>query len=213
MRFFFSTLSIIASSIERLAIEIRHLHRTELLELEEFFEKKQKGSSAMPHKRNPVLSENLTGLARYIRNGVMPSLENIALWHERDISHSSVERILAPDLTITTDFALFRLCSLIKNLLVYPKNMKKNYDMLKGLHRSQDILLLLIQKGLSREKAYLIIQKAAMKSWNTNKNFQEILFKEPKFKKLITRKEFDKLIKSKNKIKNLNYIFKKTFKI
>ena len=209
---FFSTLSIIASSIERFSTEIRHLQRTELLELEEYFEKKQKGSSAMPHKRNPILSENLTGLARYIRNGVIPSLENIVLWHERDISHSSVERILAPDLTIVTDFALFRLCSLIKKLIIYPKNMKKNYDLLNGLHKSQDILLLLIQKGLSRKKGYLIIQNAANKSWNSDKDFKEILLKDPIFKKLITKKEFDKLIQSNNKIKHLNYIFNKTFK-
>ena len=209
---FFSTLSIIASSIERFSTEIRHLQRTELLELEEYFEKKQKGSSAMPHKRNPVLSENLTGLARYIRNGVIPSLENIVLWHERDISHSSVERILAPDLTIVTDFALFRLCSLVKKLVIYPKNMKKNYDLLNGLHKSQDILLLLIQKGLSRKKGYLIIQNAANKSWNSDKDFKEILLKDPIFKKLITKKEFDKLIQSNNKIKHLNYIFNKTFK-
>ncbi len=209
---FFSTLAIIASSIERFSTEIRHLQRTELLELEEYFEKKQKGSSAMPHKRNPILSENLTGLARYIRNGVIPSLENIVLWHERDISHSSVERILAPDLTIATDFALFRLCSLVKKLVIYPKNMKKNYNLLNGLHKSQDILLLLIQKGLSRKKGYMIIQKAANKSWNSNKDFKEILLKDPIFKKLITKKEFDKLIQSNNKIKHLNYIFKKTFK-
>ena len=209
---FFSTLSIIASSIERFSTEIRHLQRTELLELEEYFEKKQKGSSAMPHKRNPILSENLTGLARYIRNGVIPSLENIVLWHERDISHSSVERILAPDLTIVTDFALFRLCSLVKKLVIYPKNMKKNYDLLNGLHKSQDILLLLIQKGLSRKKGYLIIQNAANKSWNSDKDFKEILLKDPIFKKLITKKEFDKLIQSNNKIKYLNYIFNKTFK-
>ena len=209
---FFSTLSIIASSIERFSTEIRHLQRTELLELEEYFEKKQKGSSAMPHKRNPILSENLTGLARYIRNGVIPSLENIVLWHERDISHSSVERILAPDLTIVTDFALFRLCSLVKKLVIYPKNMKKNYDLLNGLHKSQDILLLLIQKGLSRKKGYLIIQNAANKSWNSDKDFKEILLKDPIFKKLITKKEFDKLIQSNNKIKHLNYIFNKTFK-
>ena len=174
---FFSTLGILASSIERLAIEIRHLQRTEILEAEEFFEEGQKGSSAMPHKRNPILSENLTGLARYIRSGVIPFMENISLWHERDISHSSVERILAPDITITTDFALFRMTSLIKKLIVYPKKMKKNLESLGSLHRSQSILLALIQKGLTRQKAYQIVQSAAMKAWHTDKKFEDILKK------------------------------------
>ena len=162
---FFSTLGILASSIERLAIEIRHLQRTELLEVEENFEKNQKGSSAMPHKRNPILSENLTGLSRYIRSAVIPSMENIALWHERDISHSSVERIFAPDITIATDFAINRMASIIKNLIIYPKNMKKNLEQHKDIYKSQNIMLALIQKGLSRQKAYQIVQNAATKHW------------------------------------------------
>ena len=170
--YFFSTLGIIASSIERLAIEIRHLQRTEILEVEEYFDKGQKGSSAMPHKRNPVLSENLTGIARYIRSAVIPSMENIALWHERDISHSSVERILAPDITIAMDFALARLTNIIENLIVYPENMKANLNKLGGLHKSQNILLALIQKGISRQDAYVMVQSAAMQSWNSKKDLK-----------------------------------------
>ena len=162
--FYFSVLGIIASSIERLTVEIRHLQRTELLEVEEFFDKDQKGSSAMPHKRNPVLSENLTGIARYIRSSVIPFMENVALWHERDISHSSVERILAPDITIAVDFALFRLNNIIQNLLVYPENMKTNLNMLGGLHKSQNILLALMQKGLLRQEAYSMVQKCAVRN-------------------------------------------------
>ena len=160
---FFSTLAIIASSIERIAVEIRHLQRTEVLEVEEFFEKNQKGSSAMPHKKNPILSENLTGLARIIRSSVIPALENVALWHERDISHSSVERNIGPDSTITLDFALARLSNLIKNLNIYPKKMKKNLELTNGLFFSQRVMLELTDAGLSREKAYSIVQKKSFK--------------------------------------------------
>ena len=156
--YFFSVLGILASSIERFSVEIRNLQKTEVLEVEENFSKNQKGSSAMPHKRNPVLSENLTGMSRYIRSAVIPSLENIVVWHERDISHSSVERIMAPDITIATDFALTRLKGIIKNLKVYPKNMKKNLNMLGGLHNTQNIMLKLIEKGLERGIAYKIVQ-------------------------------------------------------
>jgi adenylosuccinate lyase len=162
---FFATLGVIASSIERLATEIRHLQRTEVLEAEEFFAPGQKGSSAMPHKRNPVLSENLTGLARLVRGMVTPALENVALWHERDISHSSVERMIAPDATVTLDFALVRLTGLIDRLLVYPDNMRRNLDLLGGLHNSQRVLLALTQAGMSREAAYAAVQRNAMQVW------------------------------------------------
>ena len=167
----------------------------------------------MPHKRNPILSENLTGISRYIRSGVIPAMENISLWHERDISHSSVERIIAPDVTIATDFALSRLSYVIKNLIVYPKNMKKNLDKLGGLHKSQNILLALTQKRLSRQEAYLIIQTAAMKSWNSNKQFKDIIQKDQKIKKYLNKNYLKKLLKSKDKITHIDRIFKEAFKI
>ena len=210
--FFFSVLGIIASSVERLAIEIRHLQRTEIIEVEEYFDKNQKGSSAMPHKRNPVLSENLTGIARYIRSGVIPSLENIALWHERDISHSSVERILAPDITIALDFALNRLDNIIKNLVVYPKNMQKNLNLLGGLDKSQDLLLSLTKKGVSRQKAYSIIQKCAMASWNNKNNFEEILLKNKEFRKYFSENELKKIMIKNDKIEKIAWIFKNKVK-
>ncbi|NGP17909.1 adenylosuccinate lyase [Devosia aurantiaca] len=162
---FFATLGVVASSIERVAVEIRHLQRTEVLEAEEFFSPGQKGSSAMPHKRNPVLTENLTGLARLVRGMVTPALENVALWHERDISHSSVERMIGPDATITLDFALARLTGVIDKLVVYPENMRKNLDLLGGLHNSQRVLLALTQAGYSREDSYAAVQRNAMKVW------------------------------------------------
>ena len=169
---YFCTLAIIASSMERIVVEIRHLQRTEVLEVEEFFSKGQKGSSAMPHKRNPILSENLTGQARYIRSFCIPALENVALWHERDISHSSVERYIAPDATVALDFSLRRLNGLIRNLVVYPENMLRNLNQLKGLVFSQKILLDLTQSGVSREDAYRLVQKNAMKVWDQGKDFQ-----------------------------------------
>ena len=162
---YFAVLGVIASSIERLATEIRHLQRTELYEAEEFFSKGQKGSSAMPHKRNPVLTENLTGLARLVRMAVIPAMENVALWHERDISHSSVERGIAPDATIHLDFALHRLAGVIENLLIYPENMQASMDKMGGLHNSQRVLLALVEAGLSREEAYRLVQRNAMKTW------------------------------------------------
>jgi adenylosuccinate lyase len=162
---FFSSLAVVAASIERLATEIRHLHRTEVLEAEEFFSEGQKGSSAMPHKRNPVLTENLTGLARLVRSAVTPALENVALWHERDISHSSVERGIAPDATIHLDFALHRLAQVVEQLVVYPDNMRANLDRLGGLHNSQRVLLALVEAGTSREDAYRLVQRNAMKVW------------------------------------------------
>ena len=208
---FFTTLGILASSIERLAVEIRHLQRTEVLEVEEFFSNEQKGSSAMPHKRNPILSENLTGLSRYIRSAVIPFMENIALWHERDISHSSVERILAPDITIATDFAVTRLASIIKNLKVYPEKMKNNLEKLGGLHQSQNILLLLTQKGMSRQKAYDIIQQSATIAFDSNKKFEEILNKNSEITEYISSEELKKIF-SNNKFKNIERIFRETFK-
>ena len=207
--YFFSILSIIASSIERVAIEIRNLQRTEILEVEEFFDKNQKGSSAMPHKRNPVLSENLTGVARYIRSSIIPFLENVALWHERDISHSSVERILAPDITIAVDFALNRLNEIIKNLKIYPKNMKKNLNYLNGIHKSQNILLLLTKKGLSRQKAYTIVQKIAMESWNNNKKFDELVLKNKEIIKYINKEKIESIFKKEDFVKNIDKIYRR----
>ena len=168
---YFATLGVIASSMERLAVEIRHLQRTEVLEAEEYFSPGQKGSSAMPHKRNPVLSENVTGLARMVRAYALPAMENVALWHERDISHSSVERMIGPDATVTLDFALNRLAGIIEKLVVYPQNMQKNLDKLGGLHNSQRVLLALTQAGLSREDAYALVQRNAMKAWEQGKDF------------------------------------------
>jgi adenylosuccinate lyase len=168
---YFATLGVIASSVERVAIEIRHLQRTEVLEVEEFFAPGQKGSSAMPHKRNPVLTENLTGLARMVRSYAMPAMENVALWHERDISHSSVERYIGPDATITLDFAISRLTGVIEKLVVYPVNMRKNLDRLGGLHNSQRVLLALTQAGASREDSYRLVQRNAMKTWEHGADF------------------------------------------
>ena len=209
--YFFAILGLIGSTIERLSIEIRHLQRTEIMEVEEFFNTGQKGSSAMPHKRNPVLSENLTGIARYIRSGVIPTMENIALWHERDISHSSVERILAPDITIATDFALERLTSVVEKLIVYPANMKKNLKKLGGLHKSQDILLTLVQKGLSRNDAYTLVQSAAMKSWNSSQIFEDILYNSKAIKKYLNHNELKKILSREEKIDNIDWIYKNKF--
>jgi adenylosuccinate lyase len=209
---FFTTLGILASSIERLAVEIRNLQRTEVSEAEEFFEINQKGSSSMPHKRNPVLSENLTGIARYIRSAVIPSMENIALWHERDISHSSVERIFAPDVTIATDFALSRMEMIIKNLIVYPEKMKKNLESFNGLHKSQNILLKLTRKGVSRQKAYELVQSIAMESLNSEKRFEDVLRKDSQIKKYFNEVDLEELLFSENKIKHIERIFKAAFK-
>ena len=172
---YFATLGVVAASVERLATEIRHLQRTEVLEAEEFFSPGQKGSSAMPHKRNPVLSENLVGLARMVRAYVTPAMENVALWHERDISHSSVERMIGPDATVTLDFALGRLAGVIDRLVVYPDNMRKNLDRLGGLVHSQRVLLALTQKGVAREDAYRLVQRNAMKAWAGEGDFLALL--------------------------------------
>ena len=176
---FFAALGVVASSVERLAVEIRHLQRTEVLEAEEFFDKGQKGSSAMPHKRNPILTENLTGLARLVRSAVTPAMENVALWHERDISHSSVERGIGPDATIHLDFALHRLAMVVERLLVYPENMQKNLDKLGGLVHSQRVLLALTQLGQSREDSYAAVQRNAMKVWRGEGNFLDFLKEDP----------------------------------
>jgi adenylosuccinate lyase len=176
---FFATLGVIASSVENIAIEIRHLQRTEVLEAEEFFSKGQKGSSAMPHKRNPVLTENLTGLARLVRSMVTPAMENVALWHERDISHSSVERNIGPDATVTLDFALARLTGVIDKLVVYPENMRANMDRFRGLINSQRVMLALTQKGISREDAYAMVQRNAMKVWEQGSDFMSELKADP----------------------------------
>ncbi len=209
---FFSTLGIIASSIERFAVEIRHLQRTEVLEVEEFFSNKQKGSSAMPHKKNPILSENLTGLARLIRANVLPALENIALWHERDISHSSVERNIGPDSTIALDFALVRLNEIIKNLNIYPKNMKRNLNLTNGLFFSQRVLLELTSSGFTREQAYSIVQKNAMKTWKNNTSFLENLSKDQKVIKKIPVNKLKKLFDLGYHSKKINIIFKRALK-
>ncbi len=208
---FFSTLGIIASCIERMSLEIRHLQRTEVLEVEEFFSEGQKGSSAMPHKRNPILSENLTGLSRLVRMSVAPSMENVSLWHERDISHSSVERNIGPDTTILVDFALNRLSNVISNLVIYPQNMLKNLNKTNGLINSQRILLSLIQKGISREKAYEIIQRNAMKVWKENIDFKEELKKEHLIKKTLNSDEIDSNFDNEYHLKNIDYIFENVF--
>src|SRR5258707_5336351 len=186
---YFATLGVVAASVERLATEIRHLQRTEVLEAEEFFSEGQKGSSAMPHKRNPVLSENLTGLSRMVRAYVTPAMENVVLWHERDISHSSAERMIAPDATVTLDFALNRLAGLIEKLLIYPENMLKNLDRLGGLIHSQRLLIALTQKGASREDAYKLVQRNAMPVWRGEGDFQKLLKKDPEVKKYLTDSE------------------------
>ena len=209
---FFSTLAIIASSIERFATEIRHLQRTEVLEVEEFFSSKQKGSSAMPHKKNPILSENLTGIARLIRANVLPALENIALWHERDISHSAVERNIGPDSTIALDFALVRLNGIIKNLNIYPKNMKKNLNLTNGLFFSQRVLLELTSCGFTREQAYSIVQKNAMTSWKNNTSLLENLSKDKRIIKKIPVNKLKKLFDLGYHSKKINIIFKRALK-
>ena len=209
---FFSTLGIIASSIERFATEIRHLQRTEVLELEEFFGKNQKGSSAMPHKKNPILSENLTGLARLIRSSVMPALENVSLWHERDISHSAVERNIGPDATTALDFALVRLNNLVKNLNIYPKKMKKNLDITNGLLFSQRVLLELTNYGYSREQSYKIVQRNAMKSWKNNSLFYDNLMKDSAISKKIPVNKLKTLFDFSYHTKKINIIFKRCLK-
>ena len=208
---FFSTLGIIASSIENIATEIRHMQRTEVLEAEEFFSAGQKGSSAMPHKRNPVLTENLTGLARLIRMSVIPALENVTLWHERDISHSSVERNIAPDTTINLDFALHRLTSVIDKLVIYPDNMLKNMNKFRGLVMSQRVLLALTQAGASREDAYKMVQRNAMKVWEQNEDFQVELLSDKEVRSFLTEEDIKEKFDLGYHTKNVEKIFQRVF--
>jgi len=209
---YLTVLSLIAASIEKIAVEIRHLQRTEVREAEEPFMKGQKGSSAMPHKRNPVGSENLSGLARIVRANSIAALENIALWHERDISHSSVERIIIPDSTILVDYMLQRMKGILSGLQVYEKNMKRNMAKSYGLFNSQRVLLALIEKGVTREKAYELIQKNAMNSWKTGKQFKMLLKKDKEIKKFLTPKEIEEIFDLKYYLKNIDYIFDRVFK-
>ena len=210
--YYFSVLAIIAGSIERVATEIRNLQKTELQEVEEFFDKEQKGSSAMPHKKNPILSENLTGLARMVRSYVVPALENISLWHERDISHSSVERNIGPDSTITLDFALNRLTSILKNMTVYPKKMLKNLDLSNGLIFSQRVMLELTKHGFTREKAYRIVQKNAQNSHKRNISFYDSLMNDSLINKKISNKDLKKMFDLNYHTRKINIIFNRIFK-
>jgi len=213
---FFSVLGVIASSVERLATEIRHLQRTEVREVEEYFSQGQKGSSAMPHKRNPVLTENLTGLARIVRSSVNPALENVTLWHERDISHSSVERMIAPDATITLDFALNRLTSVIDNLLIYPEVMLSNLEKLGGLVHSQQVLLALTQKGASREDAYEMVQSNAMKVWETEESkrkdvYKNLLKNDVQVRGFLSESEIENLFNLDQHFKHIDTIYNRVF--
>ena len=209
---FFATLGVIASSMERLAVEVRHLQRTEVLEAEEFFSEKQKGSSAMPHKRNPVLSENITGLARMVRAYALPAMENVALWHERDISHSSVERMIGPDATVTLDFALARLTGLMDKLLVYPANMEKNLNKLGGLIHSQRILIALTKAGVTREDAYRLVQRNAMKVWGGESNdFLGLLKADPDVRKALSDKELEANFNLDYHLAQVDTIFRRVF--
>jgi adenylosuccinate lyase len=208
---YFAVLAVIASSVERLATEIRHLQRTEILEVEEYFAPGQKGSSAMPHKRNPVLTENLTGLARLVRSAVIPALENVALWHERDISHSSVERGIAPDATVHLDFALRRLATVVEKLVVYPDNMKRNLEKLGGLVHSQRVLLALTQKGMSREDAYAAVQRNAMPVWRGEGQFLDLLTKDKDVSALLSSQELKQLFDLSYHTKHVETIFARVF--
>jgi adenylosuccinate lyase len=208
---FLTTLSIIAATLEKISIEIRHLQRTEVLEAEEYFSKGQKGSSAMPHKRNPIVSERITGLARVLRSNAIAALENVALWHERDISHSSVERIIVPDSCIALDYMLDLMIKLIKNLIIYPDNMIKNLNLTRGLIFSQTVLLKLVTKGISREDAYKIVQTSAMKVWeDKNLNLKDELLKSEEVKKYLTVSELDEIFNNKQMLKNVEFIFNRT---
>ena len=208
---YFASLAVVASSVERLATEIRHLQRTEVLEAEEFFSEGQKGSSAMPHKRNPVLSENVTGLARMVRAYAMPALENVALWHERDISHSSVERVIGPDATVTLDFALARLASIVDKLVVYPEAMKKNLERLGGLVHSQRVLIALTQKGVAREEAYRLVQRNAMQAWRGGGDFLTLLNADPDVRKHLNEAEIKANFDLGYHFKHVDTVFERVF--
>jgi len=208
---FFAVLGVIASSLERLAVEVRHLQRTEVREAEEFFSEGQKGSSSMPHKRNPVLTENITGLARLVRGHVIPALENVALWHERDISHSSVERVIGPDSTVGLDFALTRMTNVIDKLIVYPENMQSNLDKLGGLIHSQRVLLELTQKGMTREESYAAVQRNAMPVWLEGKDFRNLLKADSAIEKYLNHNEIDELFDMSFHMKHIDTIFSRVF--
>ena len=210
--FYFSVLGIIAGSVERVATEIRHLQRSEVYELQEYFSKDQKGSSAMPHKKNPILSENLTGLSRMVRSYVTPALENIALWHERDISHSSVERNIGPDANITLDFALNRLSNILDKMIIYPKKMIQNINLTKGLIFSQEIMLELTKSGLSREKSYKIVQSHSKKCFSKNKNLFDLISKDKLIMSKITKSKLNSIFNYSSHFKNVNLIFRRVFK-
>jgi adenylosuccinate lyase len=208
---FVSTLAIVAASLEKISIEIRHLQRTEVLEAEEFFSKGQKGSSAMPHKRNPIVSERITGLARLIRSNAMAAIENVALWHERDISHSSVERVIMPDSCILMNYMLDLMIKLVDNLIIYPEKMLENLNLTRGLVFSQTILLMLVNKGITREEAYKLVQTCAMDVWNDkSKNLRDELLNNSDVSKLLTKEEIDEVFDSKKMLKNVDYIFART---
>jgi adenylosuccinate lyase len=209
---FFATLGVVASSVERLATEVRHLQRTEVMEAEEFFAEGQKGSSAMPHKRNPVLTENLTGLARMVRSAVTPALEDVALWHERDISHSSVERMITPDATITLDFALARLVGVIDKLVVYPEAMRKNLDRLGGLIHSQRVLLALTEKGVARDDAYAIVQRNAMRAWRGEGEFLKLLKADKDVARVLSEHELEALFDLGYHLKHVDTVFERVFR-
>ncbi len=208
---YLTTLAIIAASVEKIAVEIRHLQRTEVLEAEEPFAKGQKGSSAMPHKRNPVGCENLSGLARVVRANAFASLENVALWHERDISHSSVERVIIPDSTILVDYMLSRLTGILEGLQVYPERMKENMGRSYGLYNSQNVLIRLTEKGLTREDAYAVVQKNAMMSWKKRKDFRSLLLKDPAVRKYLSAKEINAIFDLKHYFRNIDFIFERVF--
>jgi len=208
---YLSVLAILAASIEKIAVEIRHLQRTEVLEAEEPFAKGQKGSSAMPHKRNPVGCENLSGLARVVRANALAGMENVALWHERDISHSSVERVIIPDSTILVDYMLNRLTGILSGLQVYPERMRENLNRSYGLYNSQNVLIRLTEKGMTREDAYALVQKNAMMSWKTRKPFKGLLAKDREVKKFLSAKELDKIFALKQYFRSVDYIFARVF--
>jgi len=209
---YMASLAILGTTVEKIATEIRHLQRTEVLEAEEYFSPGQKGSSAMPHKKNPILSENLCGLARLLKGYLVPALENVALWHERDISHSSVERVIVPDATTVADFMLARLEGLLKNLVVYPENMKRNFNLLRGLIFSQQVMLFLTEKGMTREEAYKIVQELAMKVWqDKDLNFKDLLLKDERISKFLSKEEIEKIFDISYYLRYVDKIFERVF--
>jgi adenylosuccinate lyase len=204
-------MAVLASTMEKIAVEIRHLQRTEVLEVEEYFSRGQKGSSAMPHKRNPVASENLSGLARLVRSNASAALNNVALWHERDISHSSVERVIIPDTTIIIDYMLNRMTDIIRHLVVYPKRMKQNLELTRGLIFSQQVLLALARRGVSREEAYQMVQKQAMRAWKEHKDFRELVRGDPDISRCLGSEEVEELFDVNSQLRHVDTIFARVF--